>query len=147
MLKTILLALDAEPQEQPFTDRMLATLQDLQLDPSCRVILSHVIPTDAAHLNIAADRPQTPIERSPYHWLESQLASYGDRIACQTAVEVVTGDPAEEIVRLARIHHTDLVVIGSRGLTGMAKILHRSVSAQVSEALPCSVLVVKQVVV
>jgi nucleotide-binding universal stress UspA family protein len=143
MLKTILLALDAEPQAQPFTDRMLAALQDLQLDPSCRVILSHVVPTDSEHLDIAADRPQTDIERSPHHWLETQLQRYSDRIACQTAVEVVTGDPAEEIVRLARIHHTDLVVIGSRGLTGMAKILQRSVSAQVSESVPCSVLVVK----
>ncbi len=143
MLKTVLLALDAEPAAQRFTDQMLATLQDLQLGPDCRVILSHVVPTDSEHLDIVADRPQSDIERSPHHWLESQLRDYGKHLNCHTDVEVVTGDPAEEIVRLARIHHTDLVVIGSRGLKGMEKILKRSVSAQVSEDAPCSVLVVK----
>jgi nucleotide-binding universal stress UspA family protein len=143
MLKTILLALDAEPSAQPFADRMLAALQDLHLDPNCRVILSHVVPTNSERLDIAADRPQSDIERSPYHWLESQLKSYSAHLNCITEVEVVTGDPAEEIVRLARIYHTDLVVVGSRGLKGMEKILQRSVSAQVSEEAPCSVLVVK----
>ncbi|MBE9030340.1 universal stress protein [filamentous cyanobacterium LEGE 11480] len=143
MLKTILLALDAEPAAQPFTDRLLAALQDLHLDASARVILSHVVSTDSDHLDIAADRPPSEIERSPHHCLEQQLRHYGQNLQCLTEVEVVMGDPAEEIVRLARIYRTDLVVVGSRGLTGMEKILRRSVSAQVSEEAPCSVLVIK----
>lgn len=143
MLKTVLLALDAESTSQTFTDRMLATLQDLHLDANCRVILSHVVPTDSDHLDIAADRPPSDIEQSPHQWLEEQLRHYGTDLHCLTEVEVVTGDPAEEIVRLARIYETDLVVVGSRGLKGMDKILRRSVSAQVSEEAPCSVLVVK----
>ncbi|MGA9377200.1 MAG: universal stress protein, partial [Phormidium sp.] len=47
------------------------------------------------------------------------------------------------IIRLANIHHADLIIIGSRGLTGLKRILERSVSSQVVEDAPCSVLLVK----
>jgi nucleotide-binding universal stress UspA family protein len=143
MLNTILVALDAEPQAQTFVQQMLATLHDLNLSDRAKVILSHVVPTDADHLDIVADRPSMAADRSPYAWIEDQLKTYGSKISAQTEVEVVVGDPAEEILRLAHIHHTDLIVMGSRGLTGVEKILKRSVSAEVSEQAPCSVLVVK----
>jgi nucleotide-binding universal stress UspA family protein len=143
MLNTILVALDAEPQAQNFVQQMLAALHDLNLSDRSKVILSHVVPTDADHLDIVADRPSLAADRAPYAWIEDQLKTYSSKIPAQTEVEVVVGDPAEEILRLARIHHTDLIVMGSRGLTGVEKILKRSVSAEVSEQAPCSVLVVK----
>ena len=49
----------------------------------------------------------------------------------------------DELVRLANIHQADLIVIGSRGLTGMNRILKGSVSSQVAADAHCSVLVVK----
>jgi nucleotide-binding universal stress UspA family protein len=55
----------------------------------------------------------------------------------------VTGDVAEEIVRLANIYKADLIVIGCRGLTGLKRILEGSVSSQVVGEAVCSVLVVK----
>jgi nucleotide-binding universal stress UspA family protein len=58
-------------------------------------------------------------------------------------IELVTGDPAEEIIRLANIYKADLIVIGSRGLTGMNRIVQGSVSGQVVEEAHCSVFVVK----
>ncbi len=56
---------------------------------------------------------------------------------------MVTGAPAEEIIRLANIYKTDLIIIGSRGLIGMKRIVQGSVSSQVVEEANCSVLVVK----
>jgi nucleotide-binding universal stress UspA family protein len=44
---------------------------------------------------------------------------------------MVTGDPAEEIIRLANIYKIDLIIIGSRGLMGMKRIVQGSVSSQV----------------
>jgi nucleotide-binding universal stress UspA family protein len=143
MLKTILVALDAEASAHRFTEQVLQTLKELQLNDYTKVILSHVVPVDSEHLDVVADRPTPDLERFPYAGLEKQLQRYRNQIPCLTEVEVVAGDPAEEIVRLARIYHTDLIVIGSRGLVGMEKILKRSVSAQVMEEAPCSVLVVK----
>ena len=53
------------------------------------------------------------------------------------------GDPSEEIIRLSHIYSADLIVIGSRGLKGINRILKGSVSSQVVADAVCSVLVVK----
>jgi nucleotide-binding universal stress UspA family protein len=92
---------------------------------------------------LVADRPQTSFEGPPYLQLEKQLQSYQAQLPGESALEIVTGDPAEEIIRLANIYNADLIVIGSRGLTGVKRIIQGSVSSQVVENAHCSVLVVK----
>lgn len=71
------------------------------------------------------------------------MVSYQSILPARSEIEIVTGDPAEEIIRLANIYQADLIVIGSRGLTGMNKIIQGSVSSQVVENATCAVLVVK----
>ena len=39
-------------------------------------------------------------------------------------LELVVGDLSEEIIRLTNIYQADLIVIGSRGLTGMKHLPH-----------------------
>jgi nucleotide-binding universal stress UspA family protein len=53
------------------------------------------------------------------------------------------GHPADEIVRVAEELDTDLVVLGSHGLTGLQHYLLGSVSSAVFQHAPCSVLIVK----
>ena len=74
-----------------------------------------------------------------------QLQSYQEQLPVSSELELVTGDPAEEIIRLGNIYQADLIIIGSRGLTGMKRIVQGSVSSQVVEESSCSVLVVKPV--
>jgi nucleotide-binding universal stress UspA family protein len=76
------------------------------------------------------------------HRLE-QLTTYQAGLPCDSKLEIVAGDPAEEIIRLANIYSVELIVIGSRGLTGLDRIVRGSVSSQVVEDAPCSILVVK----
>ncbi len=61
------------------------------------------------------------------------------------SVEVVylTGDAVEEIVRWARRHPQDLLVVGSRGLSPGRRVLLGSVSAGLVARAPCPVLVVR----
>ncbi len=61
---------------------------------------------------------------------------------CSTRLEV--GKPAEVIVSLARETHSDLVVLGTRGLGPIKEILLGSVAHRVLVDAPCSVLVVNQ---
>jgi len=56
---------------------------------------------------------------------------------------VVKGDPRDALVDTARSLHADLVVVGSHGRTGLAKLVLGSVAAHVVTHAPCSVLVVK----
>jgi len=57
--------------------------------------------------------------------------------------KVVRGKPVKAIVDEAKAENSDLIVIGSHGLGGMAKLLLGSVSSKVVEEAPCSVLVVR----
>jgi nucleotide-binding universal stress UspA family protein len=67
--------------------------------------------------------------------------------ALRKSVEVEThvreGQPAEVIIDVANQEQADLIVVGSRGLTGIKRYLLGSVSSKVSEHAPCSVMIVR----
>ncbi|HEY9767649.1 MAG TPA: universal stress protein [Coleofasciculaceae cyanobacterium] len=54
------------------------------------------------------------------------------------------GDPRRTICDLAKTWSADLIVIGSRGLTGVKEIFLGSVSNYVTHHAPCSVLVLRE---
>ena len=54
------------------------------------------------------------------------------------------GDPGRTICQIAQTHSTDLILIGSRGLTGVREMLLGSVSNYVTHHAPCSVLIIRQ---
>ncbi len=57
--------------------------------------------------------------------------------------EVREGDPAQEIVTSAREHGAGLVVVGTRGQTGLRRLILGSVARKVLVHAACSVLVVR----
>ena len=69
------------------------------------------------------------------------------RDAVSKGVEVEThareGQPAEVIIDVANKEKADLIVVGSRGLTGIMRYLLGSVSSKVSEHAPCDVMIVR----
>lgn len=138
MLKTILVALDSSD----LTQYVMQALNELKIVPATKIVLAHVIPTSESDMEMVVDRPQTS-EEPLYRQLEKQLQVYQKQLASESELEIVMGDPAVEIVRLAHIYHCDLIVIGTRGLKGLKRILEGSVSSQVVAEAPCSVLVVK----
>ncbi|MBD2430663.1 MULTISPECIES: universal stress protein [Fischerella] len=139
MLKTILVALDSSG----IAERVIETLNDLVLPKDSKVVLCHVFPPPDSEMELPADRPHSDSPALSYLQIEKQLQSYQAQLPVASEIELVTGDPAEEIIRLANIYKADLIVIGSRGLTGMNRIVQGSVSSQVVEEAHCSVFVVK----
>jgi nucleotide-binding universal stress UspA family protein len=63
-------------------------------------------------------------------------------LTCQTVVEV-GASPADNIVRYAEEFKTDLIVLGHRGISGLARFLVGSVASRVVAHAPCSVQVVR----
>ena len=74
--------------------------------------------------------------------LGEAAALLADRGLAGRTVESV-GHPADAIVHAAEQGGYDLVIVGSRGLSGVARFLTGSVSSRVVAHAPCSVLVVR----
>ncbi len=67
------------------------------------------------------------------------LAALGSRVIGR----VVDGDPRRVLVDIARTENADLLVVGSRGRTGIARLLLGSVASHVASHAPCSALIVR----
>lgn len=137
MLKTILVALDCSEMSKT----LIASLDYLELNLKTKVILTHVLPSPDVDSGIDPDRHQ-PFREERYQQAEEHLSSY-QKIVPNSAIEIASGDPAEEIVRLANVHRVNLIVIGTRNLKGLRRVIEGSVSSQVVADAPCSVFVVK----
>jgi len=64
-----------------------------------------------------------------------------ENIACETLVRI-DDQPHEPIVQEARKRNVDLIVIGTRGVTGLKRVLMGSVAQKVIGHAPCPVMVV-----
>jgi len=71
---------------------------------------------------------------------ESELRESG----IATESRLPTGDPRDALLRLVADERADLLVMGSHGRTGFAKLLLGSVSSHAVTHAHCSVLVVKE---
>lgn len=56
---------------------------------------------------------------------------------------LVTGDPANEIVRLAQDENVDMIIMGTHGRTGLRRMLMGSVTEAVVRRAACPVLTFK----
>ena len=72
--------------------------------------------------------------------IEKTRAKLGDPGPTSVTIEMVTGMPAEEILKAAR--GADMIVVGSRGVGGFSRLLLGSVSAQLTHHSPCPVVVI-----
>ncbi len=55
----------------------------------------------------------------------------------------VEGDPVDELARVIKDEHVDLIVVGNRGLSAARRYLLGSVPGKVAHHAPCSVLIVR----
>ncbi|MEO6863765.1 MAG: universal stress protein [Microcoleus sp.] len=139
MLNTILVAIDSSE----FAAQVLQAVGQFRLEPTAKVILVHVVSSGMSDFDAVVDRPHAQGKEIAYREVEKLLQSYQQKLPCESELEIVSGEPAQEILRLANIYKADLIAIGCRGLTGLKRILEGSVSAEVVAEAPCSVLVVR----
>ena len=72
--------------------------------------------------------------------LDKALALAGDARPANVTIEVVSGLPAEELIKAST--DADLIVVGSRGTGGFSRLLLGSVGTQVSHHAHCPVVVI-----
>lgn len=72
--------------------------------------------------------------------VEHDLRNHG----LDVETRVVNADPREAILAAAKDEHVDLIVLGSRPHSGIARLMHGRVASHVVRHALCNVLVVKQ---
>jgi nucleotide-binding universal stress UspA family protein len=134
VIRTILHPTDfSEPAEAAFS---IASV--LAREHGARVIVLHVYPPPAFHGEVVDRR----------HGYEADLWHLLDRYqgtgpAVRVEHRLIEGRAAEEIVRLAEEEGCDLIVMGTHGRRGLARLLLGSVAEAVSRRAPCPVLTVR----
>ena len=71
------------------------------------------------------------------------LKGRAERRGIAVTTRVATGLPSEEVISAAREEDSDLIVVGTRGKTGLAHILLGSTAERVIRGAPCPVLSVR----
>jgi nucleotide-binding universal stress UspA family protein len=92
----------------------------------------HAYPEDAHNAETARKAIQGIVE---------QAGNEIGETAPQVTVNVVTGDPAQELIRESG--DADMVVVGSRGSGGFTSLLMGSVSSKVTQHAACPVVVIR----
>ena len=140
----ILIALD----DSAHSEQALDFITRMRWPAGSRVIVVTVMQPVVAAL--AGPFEPTPLEvdlTAEQRRLAEELVSRAENRLreCGFATEgsVLSGDPRESLVQEARDVRADLIVVGSHGRTGLAKLMLGSVSSHVVTHAPCSVLVVK----
>ena len=105
--------------------------------------------TAALHLLHIAENPflravvgdRRSLDEAPARWLEDRLTD-ADRQRGAVAVVEQSDEPADEVLRYAKTAKIDLIVMGTHGRTGLARVALGSVAEAVVRAAPCPVLTV-----
>ena len=81
------------------------------------------------------------VEATGYKIIELAKEKMHDYSNMEATLEF--GHPAERILSLAKDHHYNLIVIGSRGLSGISEFFLGSISSNVSQYSKIPVMIVK----
>ncbi len=141
MIKKILVAFDGSPQSQR------AFEEAMSLSQICRGAVSEIIvlsvvqppePIDIVEMDAVLDSATQHYEEMFKDLRERALQS-----GVTLRTDIVIGHPAEQIVRYARQIGCDIILIGSRGRSGITEFMMGSVSRRVASYAPCKVMILK----
>ena len=136
-LKTILHPTDfSEPASHA---RKMAI--ELARDYGARLILLHVVEPPVYYGELGASVNASDEVR------QSEREKLAELVEPKSIVHIepitVDGMAAQEILRVARERHADLIVVGSHGRSGLGRVLMGSVAEEISRNAPCPVLIVR----
>lgn len=134
----ILVAIDGSPISEKVFEQAIA-LADKNVG---QLLIFHGVEfSSPGHVTISSAVLEKQTEQA-----KALIQSYADKAEKQgvsVAFNYYAGDPGVNICDLAQSWKADLIVLGRRGLKGLAELIAGSVSNHVVHHAPCSVLVVQ----
>ena len=120
---------------------------ELALHFGAELIVAHVIPPIPAlpsdpHYNFEVPAYQDALRENARRQLDETISGLVLKEVKARAL-LSHGDPAKEIVRIAKDEHADMIVIATHGLTGWQHIVFGSVAEKVVRFAECPVLTVR----
>lgn len=150
VVRGIVLATDGSPSADG-AERYLATLPFARRVPVSVVSVGEVLGTPGAVLApVAYGRvlPAYEARRAAMEQAHGEIAAGAAERLRAAGVEaramVAIGDPAAELLMAVRSAEADLVVVGTRGRTGLRRLVLGSTARRVLRHAPVSVLVVRE---
>jgi len=135
--------------ESSYSNAALQFVRELPLPQGTRVIVVSAVQLTVpvyseAYVSSGGTVDQLLEDQTKVHQvLVSQAERQLRDVGLATEGRVLRGDPGEAIVMAAKDEDVDLVVVGSHGRSGIAKLLMGSVATHVVTHARCNVLVVK----
>lgn len=141
ILKHILLPLDL--QDTALSERAIKVAQDISQQYGADITVLTVIPDFGMPL-VANFFPEDTMEHAKKEVRVELKRLIDDKFDQPDKIksDVLEGSPHKEIVRYAKRHATNLIIVPARA-TNVGKVFLGSSSTHVVERAPCSVLVIR----
>jgi nucleotide-binding universal stress UspA family protein len=130
------------------SSKAFATAVTLAKATHAEVVILHVLvpftPLVPEHYIGGATLDQ--LNANARRWSQRQLARLTAKAksgGVRASELIMTGDPAEQIVRAVRTKRADLLVLGTHGRTGLNRFFVGSVAQRVVASAPCPVVTVR----
>lgn len=115
----------------------------LARDHGAKLIVLHVVPPPqmVVYEGMPISQPAPTLYREGAEERLKQIKPADPEVKIEYRLE--EGPPAPEILRVAKETKADLIVMGTHGWTGLARLLMGSIAEQVVRKAPCPVLTLK----
>jgi nucleotide-binding universal stress UspA family protein len=112
----------------------------LASDMKARLIAFHVVPPIAAYMDDLIDYTSPDHELKTWEKLRRLQQTAEEGYGLDIDIDLSEGEPATEILKVARDRHCDLIVMGTHGRTGLRHLLMGSIAEKVVRKADCPVL-------
>jgi nucleotide-binding universal stress UspA family protein len=130
----------------PWSDKAVQYAIGLSKDYMLDLVILHVItdtpPYFIAEAGASVDQVLAGSEEAGRRILD-EAVQWATEAGVQCDTEIAWGRVPEVICRVAHERECDLIVVGSRGLTGFKRLMLGSISNAVAAKAPCPVLIIK----
>jgi nucleotide-binding universal stress UspA family protein len=140
-IKTILVAVDGSE----YSDKAVQYGSEIGPPLGAEVLLLYVVPmlvSATPYHDTVSDQPFLALQKVGEDIL-TRSKKLAEENGCEVTDLISHGDPASRIIEIAEEREVDIIIMGSRGVSGIKRLFVGSVSDKVMKDAPCPVLVVR----
>jgi nucleotide-binding universal stress UspA family protein len=144
MSRRIMHPTDFSPASRPAFDKAIAMAKADRAELTVVHVLSPVMPVPGD--GYISPKVYDEIAASSKAWAQKELdrrVKKAKGAGVRARALLLDGVPHEQIIRAAKSRRADLLVLGTHGRSGLAKLFIGSVAGRVVSSAPCPVLTVR----